>query len=328
MKSKVYRFEITEEDAAERLDQILCRRLPEFSRTRARQIIDLGGVHLDGRRARRCGQAVAAGTQVEMFLDGYPLPPWAMSSADILAEDSYLLVVNKPAGVDTQPTPARYKGTLYQALLAYLEKTRGRDRVELGMVQRLDRGTSGAMVFSVHRRAHRGLTEILRQRQADKRYLALVEGAPQPEAGEYRSLLARNRASNLVRSVARGGKEAITRYRTLAVLAKATLVEVQLVTGRSHQIRAHFSEAGHPLLGDGRYGGQGTLAGLALEHPLLHSWRLSFRHPMSGEEASYTAPLPPLWSQVWGVLGREPADLETLLAAATAEPANQGRTPC
>jgi len=291
------------DESGERLDTVIPRHCPTLTRGLVRKVIDLGGTHLDGRRVRRCSQPVCAGQKVEVFLDGQPLEPWALDGDLVLAEDPYVLVINKPAGIETQPTPARFKGTLYQALQVYLQQRHGRQQPELGMVQRLDRGTSGVMIFSIHKRAHRGLTLALTERQAHKSYLALVQGVPSAESGEIRSLLARNRASNLMRSVAHGGKEAVTRYRVRHRFAGCALLEVELLTGRSHQIRAHMSEAGHPLIGDVRYGGPPGVAGCSTPFPMLHSWELRLPHPVSGAALDFLAPLPELWKQLLPAVG-------------------------
>jgi len=162
----------------------------------------------------------------------------------------------------------------------------------LGMVQRLDRGTTGLIVFSIHPQAHRKLTEAILHQQLDKSYFALVSGHLRPDAGEIVSQLARSRKENRVHSVKAGGKLAITRYRTKECWHAASLVEIDLLTGRSHQIRAHMAEQACPLLGDQRYGGPDACCGLPLLRPLLHATRLSFRHPVTGEALDFTAPVP------------------------------------
>ncbi len=270
-----------------------------------RKIVDLGGVHVAGKRIRRCSQTIRAGEVVEVFLDGQPLDPYRVDDASVLYRDHYLLALDKPAGVESQPTPARYKGTLYEALGGYLQNPwRPKDRPALGMVQRLDRETSGVMVFSIHPKAHRPLTAAFAERGVRKLYLALVSGTMEKNEGRMRSLLARNRASNLMRSVARGGKEAITCYRVVERFASASLVEVELLTGRSHQIRAHFSEAGHPLLGDVRYGGPDSLEGLEIPRQMLHSRQLLLPHPVTGEALDLRAPIPQDLKRLLGHLGQ------------------------
>lgn len=325
MKNQVYRFTIRADDAGQRIDQVLPRYADELSRTQLRKLIDLGAVHLAGRRLGQCGTIVQAGQTVEIFIDGLPHYEWILSEHEILFQDRYLLVINKPAGIDTQPTPARFKGTVYHALRTYLAAGE-MSNPQLGMVQRLDRGTSGVMVFSIHKAAHKGLTTALTQRQADKRYLAFVAGELPTDRGEFRSLLARNRASNLVRSVARGGREAITRYTVLCRLANTTLVEVQLVTGRTHQVRVHFAEAGFPLLGDVRYGGMEFMTGYRFLHPMLHAWQLALKHPVEAVNLHFTAPLSKAWRLVWKQLAGTESGLDELLATRSGLP-NHGVDP-
>jgi len=275
-----------------RLDQYLCDEIPELSRTEARKIIDLGGVHLSGRRVRTCSATVQDGMQVEMHTDGLPFEIFRLADEHILYRDKHLLVLNKPAGIDTQPTPSRYKGTLYDALLALLGPTSGRKKPELGMVQRLDRGTSGLMVFSTHQNSHRGLSKIFLEHRVDKRYLALVAKAPKPASGEICSMLARSRKHNRMVSVQHGGKNAITRYQTRAAVEAGALLEIELLTGRSHQIRAHLSEAGSALLGDSLYGGVLDFGGFPLSRPMLHAFQLAFNHPVTAEKLKFELPMP------------------------------------
>ncbi|HAD04962.1 MAG TPA: RluA family pseudouridine synthase [Desulfuromonas sp.] len=275
-----------------RLDQFVAAQCPDISRTLARRLIDLGGLHAGGRRVSQCSRGAVCGETVELFIDGLSLDLYVLTPADILYRDDYLLALDKPAGIETQPTPARYKGTLYAALLEYLRDPRHSARkTELGMVQRLDRDTSGVILFSIHPRAHAGLTKIFSERSARKIYLALVSGVPAEAQGEIRSHLARGR-DNRVRSVPRGGKEALTRYRVVETFADAALLEIELLTGRSHQIRAHLSEAGHPLLGDIRYGGWAELRGETVPRQMLHSASLALQHPVGGKPLVLEAPLP------------------------------------
>lgn len=292
-KRQVLRCLVEQEHQGLRLDKFLALQTAELSRGYLRQVIDIGGVQVDGRRSRRCSLSLKAGQRVEVHIDGLPLEPFTLNETEILFRDKYLLVLNKPSGIETQPTHARYIGTLYEALLRFLhDPFRPMQTPPLGMVQRLDRETSGVMVFSIHPRAHKGLTEAFTGREVGKAYLALVSGTPDPTAGEFRSQLARERFTNLMRSVTEGGKEAVTRYRVADSFAQASLVEVELLTGRSHQIRAHFAEAGHPLLGDVRYGGTSTLLGEPVGRQMLHAHRLELSHPVTGERLSLEAPLP------------------------------------
>jgi 23S rRNA pseudouridine1911/1915/1917 synthase len=228
-----------------------------------------------------------------MYVDGLPLEPFLLSSEQILYQDNFLLAVNKPAGVATQPTPARFRGTLYDALQVYLTNPWQRhQKPVVGMVQRLDLDTSGVMIFSIHPRAHKNLTNAFREKRVRKIYQALVTGRIDAGQGVIKSQLARRRATNLMVSVQRGGKNAETRYRLLENLGCASLLEIEIPTGRSHQIRAHFSEQGHPLLGDTAYGGPSQINGFQVSRQMLHAHALQFEHPVTSDAMTLTAELP------------------------------------
>lgn len=292
MASKIYRLTVDADAGGMRLDQYVASQVGELSRGVVRKVIDLGGVHVAGRRTSRCSLTVRTGQAVDIYLDGRPFDIFSLTEGQILFQDSCLLVVDKPSGVDCQPTHARFKGTLYDAVRRHLGDAQGgRKEPTIGMVQRLDRDTSGVTVFSIHQRAHAAMTRLFAERRVDKRYRTLVAGVLVAKEGEFRSLLARQHRTNLMKSVQKGGKEAITRYRVVDEFADCTLVEVELVTGRSHQIRAHFAEAGHPLIGDRRYGGPGLVQGQEARRTMLHAHSLSFAHPVSGEAMRFEAPL-------------------------------------
>lgn len=293
LRPGTFRFTVNDELSGLRLDQYLAQCSDHFSRTTAKRLISVGGVHLAGRRMRRESQPVKSGEHVEVFVDPYLLDVISLNADMILYRDQDLIVINKPAGMATNPIPSRYKGTVYSELQNLLQETKGRyDRPSIGMVQRLDRETSGVMVFSIHKRSHKKMTDAFRGRDIDKTYWALVAGIPQEEQGEFHSQLARRRATNLMVSVERGGKSAETHYRLLKRMERASLVEVKLLTGRSHQIRVHFSEAGLPLLGDTAYGGPKSIQGLNVPRQMLHSRELAFAHPVTGKMMVFTAPLP------------------------------------
>ncbi len=288
-------FLTNETDQGIRLDQFLQQQLPDLSRTRIRKIIDIGGVHVDKRRVRKCGRLIKTGENIKLYQDNQSLDPYRIKPDDILFQDKYIVVLNKPAGIDTQPTPARYKGTLYEALQVLLKRDNRFRKVEIGMPQRLDRNSSGAIVFSIHPESHKKMTEQIQNHTVTKEYLAIVKGNVEPEQGTYHSFLMRDRNSHLMRSVAaesNGAKEAITHYKVTKKWVDSSLVEVQLVTGRTHQIRTHFSEAGHPLLGDLQYGGPELHGGSKWLRQCLHSWKLQFKHPKKDTHLSFTAPVP------------------------------------
>lgn len=289
----VYRFTVAEKYHGFALDQYLAEGSDVFSLSLARQLIYLGGVHLAGRRIRKCCQAVCAGESLEVFVDKQPLVPMKLELDRILYRDQDLIVINKPAGMPTQPAPSRYQGTVYSELQNLLNDQKQKEqRPTIGMMQRLDLDTSGVMVFSIHKRAHKKMSEAFLGRNIDKLYLALVAGKPPEGKGMFSSQLAKRRRTNLIVSVNRGGKQADTLYTLLQNMDLASLVEIELITGRSHQIRAHFSEAGLPLLGDLAYGGPGKVNGFNIPRQMLHSRKLSFNHPVTGEQMVFKAPLP------------------------------------
>ena len=279
-------------DAGLRLDQALPRHCAGLSRTQARKIIDIGGVHVAGRRVRSCSRSLKGGEEIAVYYDGLSLDPFALSAAAILYRDADIIALNKPAGIDTQPTPSRFQGTLYAALSEYLiDPFRRHIEPSIGMVQRLDRETSGVILFSISPRAHKPLTTAITNHTLRKSYLALVAGVVPPGVHEIKSLLARSHRDNCVRSISKGGKEAVTHYHCLAVCDTCSLVEVTPITGRMHQIRVHLSEAGFPLLGDTRYGGPGQLGELSISRHMLHAKQLEFLHPLTRQPLVITAPL-------------------------------------
>lgn len=295
-----YQLLTTVKDEDTRLDQFLACEIPSISRTEIRARIDLGGVHLDGKRIRKCGLKLKAGSRVELYTDRGPRTPFRLTPEDILYEDNYLLVINKPAGVESQPTKARLKGCLYEAVESYLKEkmkkqiVKGRRRNQqpsIGMVQRLDRDTSGVILFSIHKKSHAKLTEMVKSRKLTREYLAVVTGCPSPAEGEYRTRLARPE-KNTSRTVSSGGKEAVTRYRVLDQFPGYAAVSATLITGRTHQIRAQFSNEGHPLLGDKKYGGPDQLNNQQVDRHFLHARRLHLIHPMNQNVLNIEAPIP------------------------------------
>lgn len=304
-KWDIYRLAVNPQQAGMRLDQFLPLTVAALSRSLVRKVIDIGGVHINGQRIRTASRILTTGEQVELYLDHLPLVPWRIGPADVVFHDKYLIVVNKPAMIETQPTHARYKGTLYEALQFYLKDPyRPQQKPEIGMIQRLDRSTSGLIAFSIHPQAHKKMTEMFTTGAVDKTYLALVTGMPDSDMGEFRSLLARSRRENRVHTVAAGGKLAVTRYRVESPLYDSSLIEVQILTGRSHQIRAHMAELGCPLLGDQRYGGPVALDGMLLKRPMLHAQRLKFLHPLTAQQLDFSMPLPDDMHQVLQFLKR------------------------
>ena len=319
------RFIVATEDAGRRLDLFLAQRLSELSRTRIQELIDQGRVRVGGSAARRAHR-VAPGESIEIEI--VPRPPLeALPEAiplEVLYEDEDLLVVNKPAGMTVHAGAGTARGTLVNALLHYskaLSATGGALRP--GIVHRLDRGTSGALVVARNDAAHRQLAEQFRTRRVRKAYLALVHGRLERDAGTIGLPIARDLRRRTRMTVRRReGREARTDWRVLARLDGFTLIEVDLRTGRTHQIRVHFSALRHPVVGDTLYGApRQARAGREILPPLgrnfLHAARIAFEHPRSAEPVEVRAPLPAelraYLERLAAALGSAPAAIDVAL---------------
>jgi 23S rRNA pseudouridine1911/1915/1917 synthase len=210
----------------------------------------------------------------------------------VLYRDHHLAVVSKPSGVVTHPTASRRAGTLVNRLLGMgVPLASGDDPDRPGIVHRLDAGTSGLMVVASSEEARVPLAEMFRHHEVDRRYLALVRGRPEHDEFLIEAPLERRRARIRVGSAS--GKEAATEVAVLERFGRASLVEARPRTGRTHQIRVHLSAVGHPILGDRAYGGEGDDAKrLNLTRPFLHSWRVAFDHPITGDRIELEDPLP------------------------------------
>jgi 23S rRNA pseudouridine1911/1915/1917 synthase len=217
----------------------------------------------------------------------------------LLHQDRDLVVIDKAAGMVVHPAAGNWSGTVVNALLHRVRDLGGvGGELRPGIVHRLDKDTSGCLVVAKNEAALAALQRSFKAREVDKRYLALVLGSPKA-SGEMDTFFGRHpKDRKRFTGKLLEGKRALTRYRVLEQLADAALVEVELLTGRTHQIRVHFAEAGHPLLGDATYGGRRQPKGkaaLALEvigRQALHAWRLGFAHPRTGKPLSFEAPLP------------------------------------
>ncbi|MBI3970285.1 MAG: RluA family pseudouridine synthase [Chloroflexi bacterium] len=285
------RLVVSAVEAGQRLDRFLAARLPDLSRTRAQALVDAGDVLVNGAPARPATK-VAAGDEVTVTRPP-PVPVALTPEAiplDVVDEDRDVLVVNKPAGLVVHPAPGHPRGTLVNALLAYCPDLAGiGGELRPGIVHRLDKDTSGLIVIAKNERAQRFLQAQLRDRQMDKRYWALVDGAPRTETGTVDAPIARSPQNPQQMAIVAGGRAAITHFRTLRRYPRHTLLECKPVTGRTHQIRAHLAAIGCPIVGDRVYGRKHP--SLPVHRHLLHAKQLTFRLP-SGEQRTFEAPLP------------------------------------
>jgi len=281
-----------------RLDLAVSRVL-SLSRRAAREAVRAGRIEVDGVTADEPGRDVPESAKIA-FHPNRPARYRVRTRLSILSEDDDFLIVNKPAGLLSVPTAEQEKDTLLARTLEYLHHRFGRRPVAF-VVHRLDKDTSGSIVFARNRPTLHFLQDLFKRHAIEREYLALVEGAV-PDSGAFSADLVAD-AGSARRGVARPGVRgtwAVTRYRAVARVAGATLGCVELETGRTHQIRVHFEAAGHPVLGDRVYGERnresraGTLESKTLEIPrqMLHARRLGFPHPRTGKPVRAEAPLP------------------------------------
>jgi 23S rRNA pseudouridine1911/1915/1917 synthase len=284
------RFRVAEADAGERLDRVLAQRPEIGSRSLAEELLREGAVRVDG-KARAKSHRVEAGALVEAELPP-PAPPPAPEpvSVPVLYQDEDLLVLDKPAGLAVHPGAGSGGRTLLGQLLS-LGAAGGPDPQRPGVVHRLDRDTSGLLVVARSERAYAALSQAIRRREVERRYLALVRGHPLSRKGRIDAPLGRDRRVRTRRSLDTDEpREAVTHFELLETAGEHALLEVRLETGRTHQIRVHLAAIGLPVAGDPQYGVPGDL-GLARQ--FLHAHRLRFRHPVTGEQLAFESPLPP-----------------------------------
>jgi 23S rRNA pseudouridine1911/1915/1917 synthase len=274
-----------------RLDKALARMFPEHSRNRLQKWLKDGQVSLDSRSAKP-KQKIWGGERVEIRPEPdssqRPHRPERIS-LDIVHEDDDILVINKPAGLVVHPGNGNWSGTLLNALLHHSPALAALPRA--GIVHRLDKDTSGLLVVAKTVEAHTALVRQLQARTVKREYLALVHGSVRG-SGQVSAPVGRDPRNRVRMAVVPTGRTALTRYKVVRRFARASLLECNLDTGRTHQIRVHMQSLGHPLIGDPVYRrGRGAEA-TGFKRQALHAARLEFAHPASGARQRFEAPLP------------------------------------
>jgi 23S rRNA pseudouridine1911/1915/1917 synthase len=304
----IYRFIFDIGRPPERLDRFLVEVLPDLTRSQLKKLVDEGRVEIAGTPVK-AGARLKGGEVLTVVV-----PPVASASAlpqqiplSILYEDRHLIVVDKPAGMVVHPAPGHQEGTLVNALLFHCQDLSGiGGELRPGIVHRLDRETSGVMVATKDDATHNHLAAQFHAHSITRRYVALVHGQLPQETGLVDKPIGRHPTDRKkMSSKGRAGRRAVTHWRVLRRFDqdRMTLVELSLETGRTHQIRVHFSEMNHPIVGDPTYGNSGRSAALAdtrlrqsiraLGRQALHARILGFVHPASGEYLEFESPLPP-----------------------------------
>jgi 23S rRNA pseudouridine1911/1915/1917 synthase len=289
---------VTDESSGVRLDRYLSEQFDECSRAYAAQLVRSGQVNVN-RHSAKPSTRLRPG---DFIMGNFP-PPVPLKlmpeviPLDILYEDQDLIAVNKPAGLVVHPAPGHSSGTLVNALLHHCPDLRPiGGEIRPGIVHRLDKDTSGVLLAAKHGEALEGLAGQFRRREIQKTYLALVRGAPTAETGLLDWAIGRHPVSRKKMSIhSRRSRTAVTHWRIRLRMTGASLLEIGLETGRTHQIRVHCAAMGHPVLGDGVYGSPARdrqVLGITVSRQMLHAWRLQLIHPITGKKLSLEAPLP------------------------------------
>lgn len=284
-------YTVSDDESGARVDIVTAGRIPAVSRSMAQAMARAGKVRVDGQMVKPSNK-VAAGQRVEV--DGI-IPALSAQaeriSLDIVYQDADLVVVDKPAGMVVHPAPGHGSGTLANALTSLFPQTASIGPIERpGIVHRLDKDTSGLLVVALSPAAHRSLQQQIASRTAKREYIALAAGQVQPQSGTVDAPIGRD-PTDRKRMAVFGiqARPATTMYSVRRRVAGFSLLDLQLGTGRTHQIRVHLSALGHPIAGDATYGG---LAVPGLTRQFLHATRLTFDSPTSGLCLTFTSPLP------------------------------------
>ncbi|MEO0805603.1 MAG: RluA family pseudouridine synthase [Cyanobacteria bacterium J06643_4] len=287
-----------------RLDRWLAQQVESLSRSRIQKLIDQGQVQINGQVCDRKKESITQGDRITITIPAatpYEIRPEKIP-LNILYEDDQMLIVNKAAGMVVHPAPGHDTGTLVHALLAHC----GTDLTGVGGVQRpgivhrLDKNTTGAMVVAKTEAALYSLQKQIQAKTARREYLGLVNGAPKVEQGTVDQPIGRHpkhRKKMAIVPTEQGGRSAVTHWKTVERIGNYTLMHFQLETGRTHQIRVHSLHLGLPIVGDADYG-SGRSAGVKLPGQALHAFRLTLSHPVTSETICAEAPLPGHWEKL------------------------------
>ena len=271
---------------------VLMSEVSGLSRSRVAGLMAEGHCLIDGKTCVKAGTRTAPGQTVLLTV---PAPRPAEPEAEdlplrILYQDEDLAVVIKPRGMVTHPAPGHENGTLVNALLHHLDALGGiGGELRPGIVHRLDKDTSGLMIVACQDESQQALSRMLAERKIEKHYRALVEGAMKEPSGRVELPIGRSKKDRKKMAVDPGGREAVTEWRVLAEGRACSLMDVRILTGRTHQIRVHMRALNHPVCGDPLYGWE---KGVKVPCLMLHAFSLCFDHPRTGEKMRFEAPLP------------------------------------
>ncbi|MBI5026799.1 MAG: RluA family pseudouridine synthase [Nitrospirae bacterium] len=290
-------YNVQREDASIRLDRFVSAK-SGLSRSQVQKLIKKGLILVNS-LPEKANYTVRTGDVIELkLIEEVPLSLIPEDiPVDILWEDEHIVVVDKQPGMVVYPAAGHRSGTLLNALSYRYKLPLSGGPLRPGVVHRLDKDTSGAIVVAKTDEAYAGLSRQFRERGVEKHYIALLYGSLPDDRGEIRALIGRSRADRKKMSTrTRRGKEAITEFNVIERLGSACLVDVKIITGRTHQIRVHFSSTGHPVLGDKTYGKKRAInlgkKIITFERQMLHAHSLRFKHPIDGRLLEFKAPMP------------------------------------
>jgi 23S rRNA pseudouridine1911/1915/1917 synthase len=282
-----HRSRVSETDAGRRLDAVVAALPGVATRSLAERLIRDGAVRVDGER-RAKSHRLEGGEELEVALPEPARLEPSEKPLEVVYEDEHLLVIDKPAGLVVHPAAGHEGETLVNRLVGL--GAAGGDPARPGIVHRLDRGTSGLLLVARSETAYERLSAAIRERQVERRYLALVRGAPKSRTGRIDAAIGRDRTDRTRRSIdTETPRDAVTWFAVRERLGERTLLEVRLETGRTHQIRVHLEAIGLPVSGDPVYG---AARDLGLDRQFLHAHALAFDHPTRGTRLAFEAPLP------------------------------------
>ena len=292
----------TADKKGERIDVFLSEKMQK-TRSSIAKAIEEEHVKRNGEIVRKAGVKLESGDVIDIeFTEAKPISAEAENiPVNIVYEDADIVVVNKPQGMVTHPASGSPSGTLVNALLYNISDLSGiNGEIRPGIVHRLDKDTSGLLVVAKNDDAHLSLSKQISQKKALRYYYALVEGVISKDEGEIDKNIARSKKDRKKMTVAEEGRRAVTLYKVIARFKKCTLVECELKTGRTHQIRVHMKSIGHPVVGDAVYG---TPSALAPKGQLLHAHKLVLFHPKTGEKMTFEAPVNECFQKALDSLG-------------------------
>lgn len=302
---ELIRLEVTEENVSKRLDVFISEEVEDLTRSNCQRIIEQGNVQVNETTKKAnyklklndvvCVEIEDA-KEIDVEPENIPL--------DIVYEDDYLIVVNKPQGMVVHPAPGNYTGTLVNALLYHCRgQLSGINGViRPGIVHRIDKDTSGTLVVAKNNEAHLSLAEQIKEHSVNRYYIALLHGVIKEDEGTINAPIGRHKVDRKKMAIVQGGRTAITHFTVLERFKNYTLIRAKLETGRTHQIRVHMSSIGHAVVGDPVYGPKMTGIKTKLNGQLLHAQLLGFIHPKTKQYVEFSADLPEYFSKVLDIL--------------------------